>query len=186
MGPSVTQGARPARDLWPDHIAWSGGERSLALTADADLRTRLAEGLDLETLERLDLRLKVHEWRDGLELRGEIQAQVTRTCVVTLEPFASEVTAELHLRVVPIGSPNAVILESPEVEVDPDAEDPPDVAGAEGVNLSEAVREALSLALDPYPRRPGAVFEAPADTGGVSPFDKLKGLLSSTSGEGTT
>jgi len=38
------------------------------------------------------------------------------------------------------------------------------------------VVEALSLALDPFPRKPGAAFEAPLETQPLSPFAALDHL----------
>ena len=46
------------------------------------------------------------------------------------------------------------------------------------VDLGAYVVEDLSLAIDPFPRKPGVAFEAPEQTGELSPFAvlaKLKG-----------
>ncbi len=65
-----------------------------------------------------------------------------------------------------------------ELDLDPDADDPPDVLEGDKIDLGAYVVEDLSLAIDPFPRKPGAAFEAP-DTGAeISPFAvlaKLKG-----------
>jgi hypothetical protein len=45
--------------------------------------------------------------------------------------------------------------------VDPEADDPPEVLPAEGLDLGELVVQELAVVLDPYPRAPGA--EVPAE-----------------------
>jgi len=43
--------------------------------------------------------------------------------------------------------------------------------------VSAYVVETLALALDPFPRKPGAVFESPAATEAISPFAALADLV---------
>ncbi len=48
-----------------------------------------------------------------------------------------------------------------EVLVDPEGVDPAEPLPAEGIDLGELVVQELAVALDPYPRKPGA--EVPAE-----------------------
>jgi len=102
----------------------------------------------------------------GATVAGRLSAEVVQDCVVTLEPVVQAVEEEVALRILAPG-------ESP--SDDPEA---PDEIEAEGdvVDLGEALAEQLSLALDPYPRAPGAEMppEAPAGTHG--PFAALAAL----------
>jgi uncharacterized metal-binding protein YceD (DUF177 family) len=83
--------------------------------------------------------------------RGTLEARVTQTCVVTLEPVAQKVVAPLDL----------VILAEGEVPADDDPESPDEIERHQGqVDLGEACAEQLALALDPYPRHPEAVLPA--------------------------
>ena len=53
------------------------------------------------------------------------------------------------------------------------------------IDLGGYLVEHLSLELDPFPRKPGAVFEQPPEPGEISPFAVLKGLRPTDgSGEG--
>jgi hypothetical protein len=61
-----------------------------------------------------------------------------------------------------------------ELELDPDADDPPDVLDGEDIDLGGYVVEHLSLELDPFPRAPGAEFIAPKDDTDLSPFAVLR------------
>jgi len=51
-----------------------------------------------------------------------------------------------------------------------------DEATGEALDLAAYVVEALALALDPFPRKPGAVFVSPAPVGETSPFAALARL----------
>jgi hypothetical protein len=154
---------------WP---ASRGAERRLTLAASPEVRTQVARDLDLEDVRRLEAEIVVRPWLDGMEIEGRVEAVVTRLCGVTLEPFDVAIDEPLKVRVVPQGSPNAPQAEG-EIVVDLEAEDPPDEAAGDGVDPSAYVVEAVALALDPFPRKPGAVFESPAATDPTSPFAAL-------------
>ena len=78
--------------------------------------------------------------------------------------------------------PSSPLAGSPEpdgegdVELDLEADDPPDVLDAETLDLARYLVEHLALALDPFPRKPGAVFEPPVGAEPESPFAVLKAL----------
>ncbi|MBV9736127.1 MAG: DUF177 domain-containing protein [Acidisphaera sp.] len=86
--------------------------------------------------------------------RGHLQARVVQVCVVTLDPFEAVVDEAFGVRFVPLGAETD--------DPDPEAED--EVAYAGGVlELGEAAAEQLALALDPYPRKPGAELPSQDD-----------------------
>ena len=164
---------------WGQSLAWPaprGAERRLRLEASHEARAQLGRELDLETVQRLEAEVVVRPWLDGVEIEGRVEALVTRLCGVTLEPFDVALDEPLKVRVVPQGSPNAPRAEA-EIIVDLNAEDPPDEAPGDGVDVSAYVVETLALALDPFPRKPGAVFESPAATEAISPFAALADLV---------
>jgi uncharacterized metal-binding protein YceD (DUF177 family) len=79
---------------------------------------------------------------------------------------------------VPQGSQALQADEDHELELDPEADDPPDVLAGDQLNLGAYVVEDLSLAIDPFPRKPGVAFEPPQTSAEISPFAvlaKLKG-----------
>ena len=58
-----------------------------------------------------------------------------------------------------------------------DAEDPPEMLRDGAVDLGAVAIEFLLLGIDPYPRKPGAVFDAPPAGDPVShPFAALAAL----------
>ena len=95
---------------------------------------------------------------------GRLEARVTRVCVISLDEFETEVKLDFRVRFVPAA------LESEDIDFEADDEIPYD--GGE-IDLGEAAVQELALALDPYPRKPGA--ELPADAADIprSPFAAL-------------
>jgi hypothetical protein len=169
--------------LWPEIASLAEARRGplrRVLVADAPVRARIARALDLDGLHALEAELTVRPWLDGAEIEGRWRARVEQTCGVTLEPFESVLKGELRLRVAPEGSPTLGEAGDHEVDLDPEAQDPPDALAGDDIPLGAYVVEDLSLAIDPFPRKPGAVFEAPGASGPPSPFAvlaKLKGGL---------
>lgn len=153
------------------------GAVSVRLEPDAAVRAKIAKDLGLESLPALSADLTVRPWLDGAEISGRFQGVVEQICGVTLDPFEQPVSGEIEIRTIPAGSPNAP-GESPvgEIELDPDAPDPPDVLEGDTMDLAGYLVEHLALALDPFPRKPGAVFDYTPDTPEESPFAVLKQL----------
>jgi uncharacterized metal-binding protein YceD (DUF177 family) len=149
--------------------------------ADEAARGRIAKMLGLDSLASLEADITVSTWLDGVQIQGRWRARVGQICGVSLEPFESDLEGELQIRAVPAGSQALVQAdEDHEVELDPEADDPPDVLTGDQVDLGAYVVEDLSLAIDPFPRKPGVDFEPPEPTAEISPFAvlaKLKGGL---------
>lgn len=152
------------------------GPVRLEIAPDAETRIEIARRLGLKSLPSLAAELTVKPWLDGAEITGRFDAVVEQVCGVTLEPFEQPVSGEILARVVPAGSPNAPDADSGEMELDLEADDPPDVLDGDSIDLAGYVVEHLSLELDPFPRKPGAEFDyRPADAE-ESPFAVLKKL----------
>ena len=95
---------------------------------------------------------------------GTMAARVTQACIVSLDEFSADVTEEFSLRFVSAGYESE--------ELDPDAVDEiPVTAGL--MDLGEAAAEQLALALDPYPRKPGATLAGDTDDSTMNPFAGL-------------
>ena len=107
--------------------------------------------------------------RGRFRVGGRLAARVTQICVVSLEPFESEISADIDVEFAPSGS------------LAPDTSaahgDLPDPIVDGQIDLGALAAEFLLLNLDFYPRKPGAVFEE-KDSGGKadeleSPFAVL-------------
>lgn len=171
---------------WSQAVRLPGaGDRAVTrrLVADEDARARIARTLGLDALHRLQAEVTVAPWFDGAEVGARWSAEVEQTCGVTLEPFRTALHGEFAVKVVPAGSRHAPRQATEVVAVDPDAEDPPDVLEGDVVDLAAYVVEHLALEIDPFPRKPGAVFTPPEPEEPPSPFAVLKGLTASSKEE---
>lgn len=138
------------------------------VNASASERAALAQRLGIPAI----LRLRCHFWLTSgpgatFEAAGHLQARVVRSCVLTLDEFEAEVEERFRLRFVPSGTESD----------DPDPELEDEVAYEGGVlDLGEAAAEQLALALDPYPRKPGATLPVGDATEPEHPFAALAAL----------
>ena len=104
----------------------------------------------------------------AVEADGSLRARLHQECVVSLDPFATEVVEEFAVRFVPAGQEN-------EEADDPD--EPDELPIQDGtLELGEAAVEQLALALDPYPRKPGAVLPDDVSDSAENPFNALAKL----------
>lgn len=152
------------------------GPLRLTLEPDAGQRAAIAGQLGLESLPALTAEVTLKPWLDGAELTGRFKAVVEQVCSVSLDPFEQPLDGEIDVRVLPAGSPNANPEAGDEVELDPDAPDPPDVLASDVVDVAAYVVEHLALEIDPFPRKPGAEFEFTPPQVEESPFAVLKKL----------
>lgn len=149
--------------------------RTIAIEADEGERAALARRFGLAAIGRLGAELALSRAGEEIAMRGTVRAAVTQICVVTGAPIEAEVEAGVDLAFRPHPASAA------DEEIELGAEEL-DVAFYDGgaVDAGEAAAETLSLALDPYPRAPGA--EAALKAAGVAseaesgPFAALAGL----------
>ena len=127
--------------------------------------------------------LQIARWKkDGVRIRGRLQAEIEQSCVVTLEPVTSRLDEQFEQLFVPEGSKLAriVLSDTAEMVLDPEGPDLPETFIGDTIDAGEVVAEAAALAIDPYPRKPGVAFPGHAEDDGVeegrrpSPFAVLK------------
>ena len=94
---------------------------------------------------------------------------------MTLEPLTNHIEADFS---VDLAQASRVEPQPRTIDADPEAPDGPDLIEDGGVDLAAYVVEHLALEIDPWPRKPGVVFEAPEGPAEPSPFDVLRELKS--------
>ncbi len=98
----------------------------------------------------------------ALHVTGRVSATVGQTCVVTLEPLTNEIEEDVDLVFVPppaaTPAPGDSRSRLRSRETTKWNEPEPLIGGV--VDLGALATEFLILGIDPYPRKPGAVFEA--------------------------
>jgi len=153
------------------------------ITPDAPEAAAMAEELDVLALRKLRLEGALHpDGKDNWRLEAHLGATVVQACVVSLEPVTTRLEEDVvrkYQKDFPGINPEDEEIEMP----DDDNIDPLPVE----VNLTEVLKEALALALPPYPRakdsKPGATQFAPPGVPPMSdadakPFAALAALKS--------
>jgi uncharacterized metal-binding protein YceD (DUF177 family) len=172
----MTKPERRSKGPWSVPLALSEVPergRHLDLVADRQTRTAVAEQAGLDALPRLQASFDVApHGRGGLRVVGHVSATVGQTCVITLEPIENEIDEAIDLVFAP-GDASPIIG----AEVDLSAADASEALIGGGVDLGEIATEFLILGLDPYPRKPDAIFQSPtAGEDSANPFAALAAL----------
>jgi hypothetical protein len=122
------------------------------LRAEPHERAALARRFELVEIGVLTavVRLAWVRGRKAVRLAATFHAEVTQTCVVTLEPVPSVLDQEFVIpyAAMPEGGGGGEVVVSLEDETEP-------LIGPV-LDIGEVVAEELALSLDPYPRSPGA------------------------------
>jgi Large ribosomal RNA subunit accumulation protein YceD len=138
------------------------------LVADQDVRAAVARVAGVRDVPRLEANFDVtRSGATGLHVIGRVSATVGQTCVVTLEPLANEFEEDIDLLFAP--PPPPPVERTADDDEEDDSRKPerswnepePLIGGV--VDLGALATEFLILGLDPYPRKPGAVFDPPQD-----------------------
>ena len=150
-----------------------------AISAESQECDDLARRFGLPALHALSAELRVSRWRgEGLKIKGLFTLDMDQTCVVSLEVFRSTLSDEFEGYFLPAGTSagaNRAMIEEGDAE--------PFENGI--IDMGEVVAEAVALALDPYPKKPGVAFSnviadeerSPVDNGTESnPFAGLERL----------
>jgi Large ribosomal RNA subunit accumulation protein YceD len=158
----------------------SGG-KTVAIEASPTEREALAALYRLPSIEALSAELTLkRSAQDEVRVKGAVHGRLTQTCVVSLEPFPAVVDEEVDVRFAELADDVAARRLSNEPQTfSIDDEDEPDPIIEGRIDLGALAAEFFALGLDPYPRKPGAAFEAPQDReDAASPFSALAGRAS--------
>lgn len=125
----------------------------------------LARRLLIPAVHRLRCRFRLRRAGGALiEADGQLEAEVVQVCVASLDEFAHAVREAFTVQFVPAGTESE--------DDDPDSPDQIPYSG-KSIDLGEAAAEQLALALDPYPRKPGALGPTCAAEPASAPFAGL-------------
>jgi len=136
-------------------------------------RAAIARQNGLVDVARLSATFNLQRRGREVSVKGSVHAEVTQTCVVSLEPFAVTLDEPVDVRFAspkperPGGKREAetIVL---------DGADAPDPIVEGKIDLGALAAEFMALGLDPYPRKPGAEFTPPTDAARPdSPFEAL-------------
>jgi uncharacterized metal-binding protein YceD (DUF177 family) len=152
MKPAAPSGFRRLYDV--TRLPAGGDEETIEATPEE--RDVLAARFEIDALDSLTARLKIARATAGsIKVTGEAKAIVEQTCVLTLQRFATTLAIAIEevFRAVRGGGGRVDGIETF------DDDDAPLISG-QSIDLGELVAQELGMAIDPYPKAPGARFEA--------------------------
>ena len=131
---------------------------ALDIVASDSERAALAKRFGFVALPAFSARVTVDRRLGGLiAVEGRLRGRIVQSCILTLDPVTQELDEAFRLTFKPDLSEEHD-PESGEALVNPQADAPEPLAGPH-LDVGEIVAEQLSLAADPYPRRPGVKLE---------------------------
>ncbi|MDA5194096.1 YceD family protein [Govanella unica] len=157
-----------------------GGLR-LGIVADPRECVAMARRFEVLGLANVKAELRLMPLEGGdILLEGRAEAQAEQACIVTGEPVKSTIASEFSVRYI---SPGIGTESFEDEDFDVLGEDTEPLP-ADVIDVGEVVTQYLSLAIDPYPRKPGAVSGVVEltpegvvpSTERANPFDALKKL----------
>jgi len=154
------------------------------LEADQTICAAVADVGGLREVLSVSASLDVTPMSGGrFHVEGRVRARIGQTCVVTLDPMETEIDEPIDLIFAPpdqIPQMADLVDEAQENDRSSDAEipDPPEPIENGIIDLGRVATDALYLAVDPYPRKPDAVFEPLVEAADPEdhPFAALKAL----------
>jgi uncharacterized metal-binding protein YceD (DUF177 family) len=150
------------------------------IEADRATREAMAEVAGLREILSASAALDVTPKGGGrVHVAGRVRARVGQSCVVTLDPIENDIDEEIDLIFAPPEQiPELSDLVDEAAESDTEVPDPPEPIVNGVIDLGRLATDALFLGIDPYPRRPDAVFELPVVAADPEdhPFAALKAL----------
>ena len=149
-------------NLRPDGVA-------VRLQPDEIERAAIAKALDIPSIEQLDGTFHLTPKKGGLvHVGGLVRASLHQLCVVSLDPFPVPIEEEVAVDFAPEVEEPAKAQSDPkrasppqpiDLGLDLDEVDPPDPIIDGKIDLGGLLVEFVALGLDPFPRKPGIVFD---------------------------
>jgi uncharacterized metal-binding protein YceD (DUF177 family) len=172
----MTENAILSRSIEVGHLPPEGVD--VEVSASPEQRTAIAAAYDLVDVKSVSATVQLRpEPRGGIVAGGRVVADIVQTCVVSLVPVEQHIDEVFTVRFVPAESAAALRANRQD---EGDEADPPDMLTGTTVDVGALAEEHFVLAIDPYPRAPGAELPAdmkPAQEAVDSPFAKLGELV---------
>ena len=156
-------------------------ERGLHRELDADeaQRNAMAESAGLRGVLSAHATFDVTAGKDGcFYVTGRVRARIEQTCVVTLDPIENDIDEPIALTFAPPEQIPQLADLADDAEADNNEADPPEPIINGVIDLGRLAADALFLGIDPYPRKPDAMFahEVTPPDPEDHPFAALKAL----------
>lgn len=153
----------------------------VAVAATEKQRKALADAYDIVAVKSLTASVELSPMPGGgVAVDGHVVADIVQNCVVSLVPVDEHIDEPFSIRYV--RDPDRLPKPGEEIVVSPDDADPPELLEGQTIDVGALVEEYFALAINPYPRAPGAALQTDAGDAGAdadSPFAVLAALAKS-------
>lgn len=153
--------------------------RVVDVAADEQQREVLALRFRVDSLDSFGAKVAAIRFRGGIRAQGEVWGEVVQPCVVTGEPVHQAIRETVDRVYLPGRDEALEHGAGAEVFVNLEDDDFPDYFEGVEIDLADLITEVFALAIELYPRAPGAALpedEAGDDPADLSPFAALKAL----------
>lgn len=134
----------------------------VVIEADEEERAALAAAHGLLEVRNYRVELLVAPWkRHGVKISGKVTADIVQECVVTLDPIQNHVEEDVEGIFVPEDSKlgRQDLHSGGEIMLDAEGPDSPETFTGDTIDVGAFAEEFFGLAIDPYPRKAGAIAE---------------------------
>jgi hypothetical protein len=142
----------------------------------------IAKTLDLLSLDSMKMEFKLHRsGRSRFKLKGQLLADATQSCVVTLDPIKCKIDQEIDIDFWPPEDVAQLETKTDDEEMEVLLDGPEPII-ENSIDVGQIAYEHFAAALDPYPRTTGVSFDwnnpqiDQESESGNKPFAKLARL----------
>ncbi|HRO00290.1 DUF177 domain-containing protein [Nitrobacter sp.] len=150
------------------------------IEADESVRMALAKIAGVRDIAYARASFDLMPERDErVHVQGRVSARVGQTCVVSLDPIENDIVEDIDLVFVPEGRIREFVVPVDDEDgVGGEVPEAPEPIVNGVIDLGRLATDVLFLGIDPYPRKPDAVFVPPASAKDPEdhPFAALKDL----------
>lgn len=153
--------------------------RIVDVTTDEQQREALALRFRVDSVTSFGAKVAANRFRGGIRAQGEVWGEVVQPCVVTGDPVHQQIREPVDRIYLPGRDEVLEHGAGAEVFVNLEDDDFPDYFEGDEIDLADLVTEVFALAIDLYPRAPGAALPATGvgdNPEEISPFAALKAL----------
>ncbi len=138
--------------------------KGLPIIQEADEKQKQALATDhgLLSVENYRTELLVTPWkRHGVKVSGRVEADITQSCIVTLEPVTAHIDEVVDGLFLPEDSKLGRLgfEGGGEIQLDAEGPDSPETFSGDTVDVGALAEQFFALAIDPYPRKQGASLD---------------------------
>jgi hypothetical protein len=139
----------------------SAAEQEVRIVVKPEERARIAAWADLEAVDKFEALISLRKTaQNRFSFAAKLDADLVQSCVVSLVPVPAHIEKSFEREFHFVSHRVRDLAPYGDHPVSEAAEEGPEEIESTRYDLAAPLLEEFSLALDPYPRAPGVVFES--------------------------